>query len=82
MAIIYSYPPNSNILPTDTLVCTSTVLIGGKPKNQTKSMSIEDLSAYIVSNYTPVGVSGYFETSDLKGVTVTNGIITDIEIIG
>ena len=47
MAIIYSYPPNSNILPTDILVCTSTVLVGGKPKNQTKSISIGSLASYI-----------------------------------
>jgi len=50
MAIIYSYPPNSNILPTDILVCTSTVLVGGKPKNQTKSLSIANLSTYIITS--------------------------------
>ena len=50
MAIIYSYPPNSNILPTDILVCTSTVLVSGKPKNQTKSLSIANLSTYIITS--------------------------------
>ena len=52
MAIIYSYPPNSNILPTDILVCTSTVLVGGKPKNQTKSISIQNLTSYINASST------------------------------
>lgn len=52
MAIIYSYPPNSNILPTDILVCTSTVLVGGKPKNQTKSISIQNLTSYINTSST------------------------------
>ena len=47
MAIIYSYPENNNILPTDILVCTSTALINGKPKNQTKNISIADLTAFI-----------------------------------
>jgi hypothetical protein len=52
MAIIYSYPPNSNILPTDILVCTSTVLVGGKPKNQTKSISIQNLTSYVNTSST------------------------------
>ena len=50
MAIIYSYPPNNNILSTDILVCTSTALVGGKPKNQTKSLSIANLSTYIITS--------------------------------
>jgi hypothetical protein len=50
MAIIYSYPENNNILPTDILVCTSTALINGKPKNQTKNISIADLIAIISTN--------------------------------
>ncbi len=50
MAIIYSYPPNSNILPTDILICTSTVLVSGKPKNQTKSILIQNLTAFITTS--------------------------------
>ena len=50
MAIIYSYPENNNILPTDILVCTSTALINGKPKNQTKNISIADLTAFMALN--------------------------------
>jgi hypothetical protein len=50
MAIIYSYPENNNILPSDILVCTSTALINGKPKNQTKNISIADLTAYMALN--------------------------------
>jgi len=50
MAIIYSYPPNNNVLSTDTLVCTSTTLVGGKTKNQTKSLSIAKLSTYVITN--------------------------------
>jgi hypothetical protein len=52
MAIIYSYPPNSNILPTDILICTSTVLVSGKPKNQTKSILIQNLTSYINTSST------------------------------
>lgn len=47
MAIIYSYPQNNNILPTDILVGTSTVIVAGKPKNQTKSFSIQNLANFI-----------------------------------
>ena len=50
MAIIYSYPPNNNILSTDILVCTSTALVGGKPKNQTKSLSIGSLATFIITS--------------------------------
>jgi hypothetical protein len=62
MAIIYSYPLNSNILPTDILVCTSTVLVNGKPKNQTKSISIQNLASYLNTS----------STNDLNGV-LTSG---------
>ena len=47
MAIIYSYPQNVNILSTDILVGTSTVIVNGKPKNQTKSFEIGDLATFI-----------------------------------
>jgi hypothetical protein len=47
MAIIYSYPPSGGILATDTLVGTSTVIVGGRTKNQTKSFSIGSLASYI-----------------------------------
>ena len=50
MAIIYSYPPNINILPTDILVCTNTALVGGRPKNQTKSLSIADLTTFVTTS--------------------------------
>ena len=50
MAIIYSYPPNINILPTDILVCTNTTLVGGRPKNQTKSLSIADLTTFVTTS--------------------------------
>jgi len=52
MAIIYSYPNNNNILPTDILICTSTALVGGKPKNQTKSISIQNLTSYVNTSST------------------------------
>lgn len=51
MAIIYSYPSNNNIQATDIIVGTSTVLVGGKPKNQTKSFSVESLGTFISTNF-------------------------------
>lgn len=50
MAIIYSYPPSGGILATDTLVGTSTVVVGGRTKNQTKSFSISSLTSYMNTN--------------------------------
>jgi hypothetical protein len=55
MAIIYSYPINTTILATDIIVGSSTVLVGGRPKNQTKSFEIQDLAAYFASAILPPG---------------------------
>lgn len=55
MAIIYSYPLNNSILPTDVILGTTTALFNGKPKNQTKSFTIANLSAYFTSTSLPPG---------------------------
>jgi len=55
MAIIYSYPINTNILDTDIIVGSSTVIVNGRPKNQTKSFEIQDLAAYFASVILPPG---------------------------
>lgn len=43
MAIIYSYQNNTDIQLTDIILGTSTVLVNGRPKNQTKSFSVQAL---------------------------------------
>jgi hypothetical protein len=50
MAIIYSYPDNTNILLTDLLIGTSTVRIAGKKKNLTKNFTVEALGNFISLN--------------------------------
>jgi hypothetical protein len=55
MAIIYSYPINTNILATDIIVGSSTAIVNGRPKNQTKSFEISDLAAYFASVIAPPG---------------------------
>jgi hypothetical protein len=52
MAIIYSYPKNTNILGTDVLIGTSTIVQNGKRKNQTKSFTMLDISNYVSGNLT------------------------------
>ena len=47
MAIIYSYPVNTNILATDIILGSSTVIVNGKRKNQTKSFEVADLATFI-----------------------------------
>jgi hypothetical protein len=47
MAIIYSYPINTNILATDIIIGSSTVIVNGSPKNQTKSFEVQDLAGFI-----------------------------------
>ena len=55
MAIIYSYPINTNILATDIIVGSSTAIFNGRPKNQTKSFEIQDLATYFASVILPPG---------------------------
>ena len=47
MAIIYSYPSETNIQASDLLVGTSTVEVNGKKSNVTRSYSIQNLTDYI-----------------------------------
>jgi len=47
MAIIYSYPDNSDLLASDILVGTSTKIYAGKVKNETKNFSLGALSYFI-----------------------------------
>jgi hypothetical protein len=77
MAIVYSYPI-AQVETSDLLTGTKTVEVG----EPTKSFLVSDLISLTISNLASVGASGYFETRDLKGVTVVNGLITDIVEIG
>jgi hypothetical protein len=77
MAIVYSYP-TAQIEPSDLLIGTKTVEVG----EPTKSFLVSDLINLTISTLGSTGASGYFETADSKAITVVNGLITDIEIIG
>ena len=54
MAIIYSYPINSNIESTDLLLGISTIVQNGRPKNQTKSFEIGELANFLVTIIAPI----------------------------
>ena len=54
MAIIYSYPPNNDLKSTDILLGTSTELINGKRKNQTKSFELGVLANFLTTLIAPV----------------------------
>ena len=66
MAIIYSYPLNLNILDTDVIIGTTTQLINGRPKNQTKSFKIEDLANYFIPTLNQVLQVGNVSQLDAK----------------
>jgi len=75
MAIIISYP-------TATDVTLSDRLLGTQHDGETGAQITKNFSISTIKNLTlNEGVSGYFETSDSKGITVTNGLITSIETI-
>ena len=69
MAIIYSYPSETNIQSTDLLIGTSTVVTNGVQENVTRSFSIENISAYISTIID--SVSSITFTAPLTGGTIT-----------
>ena len=77
MAIIYSYPSETNIQGTDLLVGTSTVEVNGKKKNTTKSYSVDNLIAYIKS-VGGIGVTSIQFTAPLTGGTITGSGVVGI----
>jgi hypothetical protein len=54
MAIIYSYPETTELLPTDLLIGTSTLRVAGKKKNITKNFTLELLKNFILDGNTGV----------------------------
>jgi hypothetical protein len=80
MAIIISYPNARTVTTSDILLGTQFDSESGA--NITKNFSVGKIVDLAVASFTSGGVSGSFETVDLKLVTVTDGIITNIEIIG
>lgn len=78
MAIIYSYPLKTTPLGKDLLVLTDSAV---ESRNATKSLTIDDLASYIVSNYpgSPISGLGTLNTIPLwtpDGKTLGDSIIT------
>lgn len=80
MAIIYSYPMATPSL-TDLLLGTY-IDQTGTENHSSKSFSVQDIVTLAVNTTTQNGWNGVFDTSDILGVTVTNGIITNVQVIG
>ena len=86
MAIIYSYPINTNILATDIILGTSTVIVNGKRKNQTKSFEVADLATYFASVILPPGsyvpYAGAIGPVNLGAFSLTaNSVTTTIDSV-
>jgi len=76
MAIIYSYPQETNPQPTDLLIGTSTVTVDGKQSNVTRSYSMQTITDYI-KTLGGVGVQSITFNAPLTGGTITNtGTVT------
>tara|TARA_R100000773_G_C4219236_1_gene117782 strand:+ start:343 stop:2952 length:2610 start_codon:yes stop_codon:yes gene_type:complete len=71
MAIIYSYPKETNPQPTDLLIGTSTVTVDGKQSNVTRSYSLQTITDYI-KTLGGVGVQSITFNTPLTGGTITN----------
>ena len=70
MAIIYSYPIETNIQATDLLVGTSTIVESGVQRNVTRSFSVGGLAAFINTDLLNAVTSITF-TAPLTGGTIT-----------
>ena len=70
MAIIYSYPIETNIQSTDLLIGTSTIVESGVQRNVTRSFSVGGLAAFINTDLLNAVTSITF-TAPLTGGTIT-----------
>ena len=77
MAIIYSYP-HATVTAADNLLGTQ-YDVDGLP---TKSFSVQDLVDLTVNTITAGGWTGVFNTNDILEVSVLNGIITNVVVVG
>jgi len=76
MAIIYSYPSETNPQATDLLIGTSTVVTNGVEENVTRSYSIQTLTDYI-KVLGGIGVESItFESPLTGGTIVKNGTVS------
>ena len=73
MAIIYSYPSESNIQSTDLLVGTSTVVTNGIKENVTRSFSVSNLAAYLNTIIASVTSITFTAGSDTTAPFLVNG---------
>ena len=69
MAIIYSYPAETNPQPGDLLIGTSTVTVDGKQTNVTRSYSMQTITDYI-KTLGGIGVESITFTAPLTGGTI------------
>ena len=70
MAIIYSYPSETNPQPTDLLIGTSTATVDGKQTNVTRSYSMQTITDYI-KTLGGIGVESITFSAPLTGGTIT-----------
>jgi hypothetical protein len=70
MAIIYSYPSETDIQASDLLIGTSTVVQNGVKENVTRSYSIQNITDYI-RNLGGLGVTSIAFSAPLTGGTIT-----------
>lgn len=80
MAIITSFQSAATVTNSDILLGTQFDVESGV--NITKNFSVGKIVNLAVAAVTNGGATGTFETADLKLVTVTDGIITNIEPLG
>lgn len=80
MAIIISYPSAGTVTTSDNLLGTQ--FDAESNANITKNFSVGSIVNLAVATTTAGGWTGVFDTNDILAITVNNGIITNVEVIG
>ena len=84
MSIIYSYPETTSINDNDTLIGTSSALVGGKKKNITRNFSLSEIRDYVGSGsvINPAATDFKLAVFNQSGTKITDSIVSQDALTG
>ena len=84
MSIIYSYPETTSLNDNDTLIGTSSALVGGKKKNITRNFSLGEIRDYVSSGgvINPAATDFKLAVFNQNGTKITDSIVSQDALTG
>ena len=84
MSIIYSYPETTSLNDNDTLIGTSSALVGGKKKNITRNFSLGEIRDYVSSGgvINPDATDFKLAVFNQNGTKITDSIVSQDALTG